>query len=74
MLPILRNHDHRQPPIGYVRTVDGEVFFEFIADVLVTREIAFEIFGNAGLRIIESSERNGLLVIHKGQLLEFSLP
>lgn len=72
-IPILMNHDHTEAPIGVVREKDGALFVEFTADVKITKEWAFNIFGGAGLRVLEATEEDGVFFIRKAQILEFSL-
>lgn len=67
-VPILLNHDHQQPPIGLVKMIDGALHVEFRQDLEVSREMAFAIFGNAGLRIVEGDG-----MIKRASILEFSL-
>lgn len=70
--PILMNHDHQSMPIGMVEFVDGRVQFRFASDARITREMAFNIFGNAGL-VLEAFEEGGVQYIRRGRILEWSL-
>jgi hypothetical protein len=72
MLPILFNHD-RDKPIGWLRVEGDRLFVEFKADMSITREMFFEIFGNAGMLEIEADKGDDdVIVIRKAQILEFS--
>jgi hypothetical protein len=71
MIPILLNHDHSRV-IGTVHQADGRLFVEFTADVPVTQELFLEMFGNPGARVLESEEKDGVTLIRKAEILEFS--
>jgi len=71
-IPILLKHEHDKQ-IGVLREENGGLFVEFQSDVYITQEWLFEIFGGAGIRIIEMHEKDGVFYIRKGQILEFSL-
>lgn len=71
-VPILINHEHDKP-IGVVREVDGNLFVEFTADMKITKEACFEIFGGAGLQVLEATEEAGIYYIRKARIVEFSL-
>lgn len=73
-IPILVGHDSTAAPIGIVREIDGKLCVEFRADVRMTREMVFEIFGGAGLLVTETTIEDGVIIIRKGEILEFSLP
>ena len=70
--PILANHDHTKP-IGIIKNENGRILFEFHDDVEISREMLFEIFGNAGIRIAEHQVEGDNLTIKSGEILEFSL-
>ncbi len=74
-IPILLNHDPSAKPIGYVLShADGSLRVRISKDVRITREMLFDIFGGAGIRINSSAlEKDGTMVIHEGTILEFSL-
>ena len=71
-LPILMNHEHDKP-IGVLREQDGKLFVEFLAGMKITKEACFEIFGGAGLQILEATEEAGIYYIRKARIVEFSL-
>lgn len=71
-IPILMNHEHDKP-IGALREQDGKLFVEFLADMKITKEACFEIFGGAGLQVIEATEEAGIYYIRKARIVEFSL-
>jgi len=71
MIPKLYKLDIAKP-IGVIRKEGDQIFFEFHEDVEISREMMFDIFGNAGIRVTETIEKNGNLIIKKGQILEFS--
>lgn len=73
-VPILLNHDHQTKPVGFVEFVDGAIHIRFATDVKITTEMAFEIFGNAGLEVLEYSDEGGVMMIRHGRILEWSLP
>lgn len=70
--PILMNHDFTKA-IGSVDVINGELHFRFATDVSITKDMAFEIFGNAGLQLFEASEVDGVMLIRSGRIVEFSL-
>lgn len=70
-IPVLMNHEHDKP-IGFVREQDGKLFVEFQADMKITKEACFEIFGGAGLQILEATEDAGIYYIRKARIVEFS--
>lgn len=72
-VPILLNHDQTKPPVGVVEIRDGGLFVRFTDDMKITREMAFEIFGNAGLQILECTDDSGVMLIRRGRILEWSL-
>lgn len=72
-IPILQNHDHTKSPIGFVEMVDGIPHIRFAADVKITKDMAFQIFGNAGLQILETTEEDGVMLIRNARILEWSL-
>lgn len=72
-IPILLNHDGTKT-IGVVKTThDNKLVLEFAEDVKITKEMAFDIFGNAGLKLLQLSEESGVFYIRKAQIVEFSL-
>lgn len=73
-LPILRGHD-RAKPIGYIEAVGGcTLRVRFTDEVEITREMFFEIFGGAGLRISRYKvNAAGNMCIQEGEIIEFSL-
>jgi hypothetical protein len=71
-LPILLDHDHTKP-IGAVELVDGALQMRFDADVKITKDIAFQIFGDLGFQVLEYSQQDGLMLIRKARILEWSL-
>ena len=72
IVPILLNHDHAAR-VGRLDIVDGQLQVSFADDVKITREMAFEIFGNAGLQGLEWTEENGAMIVRRGRILEWSL-
>jgi hypothetical protein len=71
-LPLLLNHDHNNP-IGTVEPIgDGKLEFKFNTDVLITKEMLFDIFGNAGLVVTHREMKDGVVHIKAGEILEFS--
>lgn len=68
--PILRNHDHSQAPIGAIDIQDGRICFRFSQPI--PKDQVFEIFGNAGIRMTETEDRDGELFVTAGEILEFS--
>jgi hypothetical protein len=70
--PILLNHDQTSP-IGFVEIVEGALYARFTSDMKITREMAFDIFGNVGLQALEATEENGVMLIKVGRILEWSL-
>jgi hypothetical protein len=68
--PILMNHDFTKA-IGSVDVINGELHFRFATDVRITKDMAFEIFGNAGLQLFEVSEVDGVMLIRSGRIVEF---
>lgn len=75
MTPILWNHDHNHPPVGFIRTGDdGKLHFHFTRDVRMTDMWFREVFGSGiGYRIDESEMVDGVRVIKSGTILEYSL-
>lgn len=71
-LPILINHEHDKP-IGMLREDDGKLFVEFLADMKITKDACFDIFGGAGLQVLEATEEDGVFYIRKARIVEFSL-
>lgn len=71
MLPVLLNHE-RDKPIGVLRVEGDRLFVEFKADMRITREMFFEIFGNAGMLAVEADTDGDVVLIRKAQILEFS--
>ena len=71
-IPILIDHDHHKP-VGFMREIDGKMYVEFAQDGKITKELAFEIFGNVGLRILDIDEADGKYYIRKAEIVEFSL-
>ena len=72
MVPILINHDHTKP-IGTVVAVEGQLQVLFSEDVRITPAMADEIFGNAGLLVLEATEEDGVTLIRRGRIVEWSL-
>ncbi len=68
--PILRNHDKNKAPIGTVDFQDGKICFRFSQPI--PKHELFEIFGNAGIRMTETEDRDGELFVTAGEILEFS--
>lgn len=71
--PILLNHDPSRP-IGVVEEIDGQLHVRFTTDLRITREIAFQIFGDVGLQVLEWVDDSDAMVIRRGRILEWSLP
>ena len=69
IVPILSNHDHTSPPIGVVESVDGSLYVRFRDDMKITQEMAFLIFGDAGLRVLEATEEEGVMLIRRAEIL-----
>lgn len=72
-IPVLWNHDHTKQPLGRLHVVDGRLFCEFTGDMKITDAALFEIFGGAGIRVTEAEMIDGVRVIKKGEIFEFSL-
>lgn len=70
--PILLNHDQSKP-IGFAEVIDEQLHVHFSADMKITKELAFQIFGNAGLQVLEATEADGVMLIRRGRILEWSL-
>lgn len=68
---ILHNHD-QATPIGFIEAIDGRLHFRFSEDVKITKDMAFQIFGNAGLQILKTTEEDGATFIQHGCILEWS--
>jgi len=74
IIPILNNHIHTIAPIGFVYLVDGILHFRFRDDVSITLDMVYQIFGNAGIRVMDSADdKDGRYVIRSGQILEWSI-
>lgn len=71
-IPILINHDQSKP-IGFVEVIDGAPHVRFADDVRITLDMAFQIFGDAGLQVLEATEEAGVMLIRHGRILEWSL-
>lgn len=71
-IPILMNHDQTKP-IGFVEVIDGALHVRFAEDVRITRDMAFQIFGDAGLQVLEATDEAGVMLIRHGRILEWSL-
>lgn len=70
-IPILLYHE-KDNPIGVVVAEGGKLFINFKENINITRENLFNIFGGAGIRVIEE-DHNGCGYIRKAQIFEFSL-
>jgi hypothetical protein len=68
-IPILLNHDHTKV-IGLWKR--GGIA-EFLPDQKITKEQLFNIFGGAGIRVIESFEDATGKYVRAFEILEFSL-
>jgi hypothetical protein len=68
-VPILVNHD-REKAIGMVEAYDGRFEIFLLPSACVTLSMLFEVFGNSGIRIIESDGE----YVRRAEILEFSLP
>lgn len=68
--PILLNHDPASA-IGVTEVINGELHVRFTEDVKITREIAFQIFGDAALQVLECTEDDGVMVIRRGRILHW---
>jgi hypothetical protein len=75
-IPILRGHRLDEKPIGFVQLNEaGKLCFKFSDEVRITRSMLFEIFGDAGIIVSSFSlEKDGVVIVHAGTILEFSLP
>jgi len=75
-IPILLHHD-RSKVIGVMQTDPDKpgLFVRFTSDVQITRDMLFEIFGNAGVRVMEAEMNDDGLnfTIKSGQILEWSM-
>lgn len=68
------NHRHGSP-IGKVTSGPGGVLvMELIPGQELTEDQMFATFGNFGYRVLEEIERDGVRLIRKAEILEFSLP
>lgn len=67
--PILVNHDPENC-IGFLGS-HGILLFE--KSQRITQAMLLEIFGNAGIRVIEAFSENGVIYIRQCEILEFSL-
>jgi len=72
MVPILLNHDHTKP-IGTVVSVEGQLQVLFSEDVRITPAMAAEIFGNAGLLVLEQTDDDDVMLIRRGRIVEWSV-
>ena len=69
MIPILQNHDHTKV-IGTIEAKGCRLCFRFKNP---TRwDDLFRAFGNTGIMITESEDRDGELYVTAGEILEFS--
>ena len=74
IIPILNNHIHTIAPIGFVYLVDGILHFRFHDDVSITLDIVYQIFGNVGIKVLDSADdKDGRYIIKSGQILEWSI-
>ncbi len=71
-IPLLWNHDPTAKPIGSMYTDDGRLMFYFTEDVQISDEMMFEIFGDAGILVLDVKDSDGVRYIKRGQILEFS--
>jgi hypothetical protein len=72
--PILNNHIHTIEPIGFVELIDGTLHFRFRDDVSITLDMVYQIFGNVGIKVLDTTDdKDGLYVIRSGQILEWSI-
>jgi hypothetical protein len=69
MIPILLNHNSNHI-IGKAFIKGNRLIVEFSPSFIVTKESLFNIFGNAGLNVLEVVDDR----IIKIEILEFSLP
>lgn len=73
VIPILSNHvqDH---PIGFVEFTDGAATVRFAPDlpIPVTKDVFYEIFGNVGMLLIDSSIVGTVEIIRAARILEWS--
>jgi hypothetical protein len=71
-IPILLNHEPSKA-IGWTEIVDGQLQFVMAADSQITLDMAFQVFGNAGLQVLEATEEDGVMMIRRGRILEWSV-
>ena len=70
--PILLNHDHTKP-IGFVEIIDDQLHVIFTSDMKITKDMAFQIFGDVGLQALETIDEDGVTLIRHCRILEWSL-
>jgi len=68
-IPILLNHDHQR----IIGTWRGDGIAEFLPDQRITKDQLFNIFGGAGIQVLEWLEDETGEYVRKFQILEFSL-
>lgn len=72
-IPILLHHDPMRP-VGFIEVTDWGLAFRFSEEMIITREMIFNIFGNVGFEATElAALDNGQIRIIAGTILEFSL-
>lgn len=72
-MPILKNHDEHAI-IGKIYSEDGHIYFKFFEEIEITKDMLFEIFGNAALKLIVFEAEGEKIKVRKGEIIEFSLP
>lgn len=71
-VPLLCSHDHTRV-IGFLDVSRGGLEFEFASDQRITREQMFNIFGGAGVEVLEQEITQDETYIKRGRIYEFSL-
>jgi len=72
-LPILSQHQSEKPIGKVVIGKNGNLAIEFSKDAGINRDMLFDIFGGAGIRVLESELVGDVQVIKRAEIIEFSL-
>lgn len=70
-IPILEDHDHSKPPIGYLYVDKNILRFRFNRGV--TRAVLFDTLGNIGVTLTEMELRNDDELIYAGEVFCWSV-
>ena len=71
--PILWDHDHQRPPMGFVTSVNGALRVQFGRDVRVNRAEFEAIFGNVGYLVLEVIDEPDGPFIATAEIKEWSM-